>query len=86
MVKNHVSIKQLDYEQCEVWVNYHTWKSKANNLLVGRLLGKNSSTDAWKAIPIAFFEKYGGLTEVQLQHKEVRLKCIVILLRNARLL
>ena len=28
---------------------------------IGRLLGKNSSTDAWKAIPNAFFEKYGGL-------------------------
>ena len=28
---------------------------------IGRLLEKNPSTDAWKAIPNAFFEKYGGL-------------------------
>jgi len=28
---------------------------------IRRLLEKNPSTDAWKAIPIAFFEKYGGL-------------------------
>lgn len=28
---------------------------------IGRLLEKNTSGDAWKAIPNAFFEKYGGL-------------------------
>ena len=28
---------------------------------IGRLLEKNPSYDAWKAIPNAFFEKYGGL-------------------------
>ena len=28
---------------------------------IGRLLEKEPSTDAWKAIPNAFFEKYGGL-------------------------
>lgn len=28
---------------------------------IGRLLEKNPSNDAWKAIPNAFFEKYGGL-------------------------
>ena len=28
---------------------------------IGRLLEKNNCGDAWKAIPKAFFEKYGGL-------------------------
>ena len=28
---------------------------------IGRLFGKNPSTDAWKAIPNVSFEKYGGL-------------------------
>ena len=28
---------------------------------IGRLLEENNCGDAWKAIPNAFFEKYGGL-------------------------
>ena len=51
---------------------------------IGRLLGKNSSTAAWKAIPNAFFQKYGGLNF--LLKCNYNTKCIVILLRNARLL
>ena len=54
---------------------------------IGRLLEKNNCGDAWKAIPKAFFEKYGGLNFLlKCNYKEVREKCIVILLRNARLL
>ena len=56
---------------------------------IGRLLEKNKCGDAWKAIPNALFRKVWRsqlLTQVQLQYKEVRQKCIVSLLRNARLL
>ena len=54
---------------------------------IGRLLS-SPTTDAWTAIPNAFFQKYGGLNFLLKcnYNKEIGQKFTVFLLRNARVL
>ena len=57
---------------------------------IGRLLSESS--EAWKAIPNAYFNRYGGLPfllqllQMQLQHKKIRQQYFPFLLRTSRLL
>ena len=62
--KDKVKREVLDQEMRKGGINFPNFAITVKALRlsgIGRLLEKNNCGDAWKAIPNAFFEKYGGL-------------------------